>query len=164
MLFPANATMSDAALTETTESGSPTHPETHLRKYRRLSIAQLKYALELSREGKDQYQIAEVLGVNQSTICRALAHLADDSSSLAIDYAKSSAFTVMRRIVKHSLTKDDAIGMKAAQVVLAASGVTERVSGVTVGVQVIIGQPGAPASEPTNIVVLPASQAHPVPE
>ena len=156
--------MSDQALPETTESGSEAYSPDSSPRYRHLTHRQLQIALNLHREGKPQHVIAQALGTTQPTICRALRHLAHDSSSLAVDYAKSSAFTVMRRVVKHSLTKDDAIGMKAAQVVLAASGVTERVSAVTVGVQVIIGQPGAPASEPTNIVVLPASQAHPVPE
>jgi transcription initiation factor TFIIIB Brf1 subunit/transcription initiation factor TFIIB len=122
-------------------------------KYRRLTLDQIKAIRDLRKLDKTQTEIAQVLGVDQKTVSRHLQALIDDSTSLATDAAKASAYRRVRRLDSWT-RKRDKVGLEAARELNRIAGLTDK-AGIqaNVGVQVLIGMPGQPAgSDPLQVV------------
>ena len=137
--------MSEPQPTETLPACSPP-PEPA---YRRLTYQQMRIARDLSREGKSQVQIAEVLGCTQQTVSRALQAIAEDSTDLAIDAAKASAFRRARRLASWSETRDK-IGLDAAKHLDNIAGLGEKsnqINNIAIVLGVGAGVPGQPVLE-----------------
>jgi DNA-binding CsgD family transcriptional regulator len=123
-----------------TQEIAPAHSGVPAPKYKRLTQAQLGIILALSREGKTQTEIAQVLGVTQPTISDAIKSLGVDSTELAIHTAKSRAYRAVRRLDAITQKGKDEHAIKASSKLLEVAGVLNGDSkGVSVGVQVIIG-------------------------
>lgn len=129
--------MSDAALEPVSET-SPAHTPDDGPLYRRLTYEQIRKALILRDEGFTQTQIAQHLGVDQTTICRALQRLGPDTSDLAILRAKSASLTAMDRAVALVKTAKPETQLKAARTVMEVSGVLSPDTGVGTKLQVAI--------------------------
>ena len=130
----------------TTEPLTPAQVPPDASTYTRLTQTQLGLILNLAREGKQQVQIAHMLGVHQSTIARALAKLGVDTTELAKHRAAASAYRRVARLDTWT-KKRDSIGLKAAQELNQIAGLTGNADGkgVSVGIQVVIGMPNQPA-------------------
>lgn len=148
--------MSDLqTLPESLSETPPAHSEDVA--YKRLTHDQIAKILRLHDENLSQPQIAAIIGVNHTTIGRCLAKFAD-TSDLALRSLKAKAQKAASRVIDIAENGKPDVSLKAAKVVLAASGVTERVSGINVGVQVIIGTPGSPALNANTITVQAVSE------
>ena len=120
------------------------HSEPPARAYKRLTYQQLRIVRDLYREGKTQVEIAQVLGVNQTTISRAIRNLVEDSSDLAQDYAKATAYRRARRLNGWSKHRDK-VGLDAAKHLDNLAGLTNTSSGGNAPqVLVQIGVSGVP--------------------
>jgi hypothetical protein len=118
---------------------APAHSADLTPKYDRLKYADIGKILRLHDEGLPQTVIAEQVGCHQSTISRVLSELGDDTSELAVRRLKVSALKAANRVVditENSPHSDEAL--KAAKVVLAASGVTERDKAFTTQPMVVV--------------------------
>ena len=131
------------ALTDTT----PVHTSHAPPRYDRLTYEQLGTVLRLHADGKPQTFIAEAVNCTQSAISHALKRLGSDTAELAKHHLKSRSYRAARRVTTLVEKGKDDVALKAAKTVLAASGVIEGLTGVSVGVQVNIGSPGAPACD-----------------
>jgi predicted transcriptional regulator len=105
-----------------------------------LTQSQLGIVLALSREGKTQTEIGQALGVSQAAISLALQRLGTDTTELAVHRAKSSSYSAVNRLAAISRKGKDQDAIKASSKILEVAGVLNSDSkGVSVGVQVIIG-------------------------
>lgn len=130
------------AAPETDDSPEPPAHEVALGpSYKRLTYSQLRFALQERIAGKSSTQIAQALNVNPSTIRRALTAFREDTSDLAIEYAKGNALRVMRRTVKMTDCADPRAVIPAAKLVFAASGVIKEDTATQVNVAVVLGLP-----------------------
>lgn len=128
--------------------------------YARLTVTDIGLALALHDEGKSQVEIAQRLGVTQASISRLLKKLSGDSSVIATRLLKARAYRSAIRVA-HIAEKGRADeALKAAKVVLTASGVLSTDTNINVGVQVQIGMPGqgvGPALRDITVVSAPVA-------
>ena len=149
--------MSGSTLLAPAADTSPAHTPDDGPLYRRLSYDQIRKVLVFTDEGLTQAQIAHHLGVDQSTICKALQRLGPDTSDLAIRRAKAASLTAMDRAVALVKTAKPETQLKAARTVMEVSGVLSTDTGVGTKVQVAIvlgvqvGAPASACSVPTTI-------------
>jgi DNA-binding CsgD family transcriptional regulator len=123
-----------------TQETAPSPRLQHTPKYKRLTQAQLGIILALTREGKTQTQIAQVIGCDQKAVSDALRALGTDSTELAVHRAKSSSYRAVKRLDAVVRKGSDDHAIKASSKLLEVAGVLNGDSkGVSVGVQVIIG-------------------------
>ena len=133
--------MSD--LVETT--ALPTAPafcaEDAPRAFKRLTYRQVRLVRDLAREGTTQAEIAQVVGSTQQNISYCLRHLAEDTTDLAQDVAKASAYRRARRLDAWSRNRDK-IGLDAAKQLDAIAGLGQNSSPINnfVGIQIGVGQ------------------------
>jgi hypothetical protein len=127
--------------------------------YQHITQPQLGVILRLTAEGRPQTVIAAALGISQAGVSKALKRLGSDSTDLARHHLKARSYTTARRLTKVAEKGKDGDAVKAAKLVLAASGVIEGVTGVTVGVQVVIGGAQQPAFDSSSITVESAGNA-----
>jgi orotate phosphoribosyltransferase-like protein len=140
--------MSDTQLTPTspdTELTPPAHSPQDGPAYKRLSLDNIGKAVRLHNEGLTQTQIAQILGVDQSAICRILQKVAIDRTDLAVSTAKAQSFAAVRSLVRWGKTRDK-VGLDANKTLLNIAGVTEKRQdhGVSLQVNVGVALPGTP--------------------
>jgi hypothetical protein len=131
---------------ETQELQTVESPEMHsgmdLRRrasFSQLTISDIGQILEWHDKGVSQVEMAQRLGKNQSSISRIISKLGADSSLVAKRHFATRAYRSAVRMT-HIAEKgkpDDAI--KAAKLVLSASGVTKEDSGTTINAVVVVG-------------------------
>jgi hypothetical protein len=128
------------------------------RDYSRLTDDEKGAILQLLAEGVAQTLIAEHIGCHPSSITR-VKQLFADRTDLAIQYLRGRALAHAEKLddIATNGAHDDSI--KAIRTSFAASGVIKEVSNLAVGVQVVIGQPDAPAIDPLAITLTPSASS-----
>jgi hypothetical protein len=127
-----------------------------------MDAAQIETMLKMDNEGKTQAQIAEVIGVDASTVCRALAKFSDTRASARrrlIASADDAASHVLKAM-KEAADRGDAT---AALEVLDRLDVlaSKKHTGGGSGPQVVVV--GAPPNAAINTNALPVFDAHVLP-
>jgi len=126
-----------------------------------LTQDQIAKILRLSDEGLTQVQIADAIGVDNSTICRTLANF-QDTTDLASRRFKASAIQTAERLIAiaEKSADEDAV-IKAAKVGLEVAGLTgQRVTGAgPIAIQVNVGMPGQPAGPDPLMVNISSKDA-----
>jgi transcriptional regulator with XRE-family HTH domain len=132
-------------LTTQTETAPPAHKSPNSPSYKRLSLDQIGTVLRLHNENLTQAQIAQIVGVDQSAICRILQKVAIDRTDLAVATAKAQSFSAVRSLVRWGKTRDK-VGLDANKTLLNIAGVTEKRQdhGVSLQVNVGVALPGTP--------------------
>jgi transcriptional regulator with XRE-family HTH domain len=132
-------------LTTKTETAPPAHKSPNSPSYKRLSLDQIGTVLRLHNENLTQAQIAQIVGVDQSAICRILQKVAIDRTDLAVATAKAQSFSAVRSLVRWGKTRDK-VGLDANKTLLNIAGVTEKRQdhGVSLQVNVGVALPGTP--------------------
>lgn len=123
--------------------------------FNQLSVEDMGRILEWADQDIPQTEIAQRLGKNQSSISRCLRKLGRSSVPIAKRIAEARAYrsvTRLTRIAEKSPNED--VAVKAGKAVLEVAGLTgQGLTGVSVGVQVIIGAPGQAAVDAQTITV-----------
>ena len=122
--------------------------------YSRLTVDDVSLILRYHGDGLSQTEIAQRLGKHQTSIGRVIRKLGSDSSDIAKALFRARAYRSAVRVTRIAEKGRPEDALKAAKVVLAASGVIEGVSAINLGVQVIIGTPQQAALDASSITVM----------
>ncbi len=143
------------ALVEATPAYTPnTGPS-----YKRLTIADIAIVLALHDDGKSQVEIAQRLGVTQPTISQVLSQMGTDSAAIAKRLFHGRAYKSARRVIGLAeKSTDEPVALKAARTVLEVAGVLQSGQQLTVGVQVVMGQPSHTALQAQQVTVVTVPQ------
>jgi hypothetical protein len=108
--------MGEATLLASDTSTAPqTRPPTHTPKYKRLTQAQLVVLFDLHKLNKTQVEIAQALGCDQASVCRALQQFTDTSAS-AIAFLRAAALPMAQNIVKKGRAADHIKALEGIEV------------------------------------------------
>jgi transcriptional regulator with XRE-family HTH domain len=146
--------------TETLEPLSAVDPPAHddAGGYSRVTADQASAIIRLTRANPSitQREIAAAIGVKSaSTVSYWLRRLNTDTTLEARKLMKSEALRAALKISEHVDHDDPRVSQGAAKAITALAGVQESAQAIQVGVQVVVGQPGAPAGpDPFDNVVV----------
>lgn len=128
-------------------------------KYTRVSREKEGAILKLAALGKNQVEIAEIIGVSQATVSRTLSELADTR-----DHAKAilnkSAHTLAERVIKQANVAESLDVLERIEVIAPKKQDSNRSAGVTI----VIGMPNQPAGPDPVIDLSPVPFASLAPQ
>lgn len=125
------------------------------RGYQRLTYRGIRLARDLRSQHKTQTEIAQILGVSQPAISQALKEIGDDSTDLAVELAKGTAYRRARRLNAWS-KKRDKVGLDSSKHLDAIAGITEKsnpVNQIAIVLGVTVQAPSGPMDEAKVLVV-----------